>query len=46
MYLVIDIDRNFLLMVTRDMLAAWERADKSEAKGVATIVRFEAGFRC
>lgn len=45
MYLVIDIDRNFLLLATRDMLAAWERADKSEAKGVATIVRFEAGFR-
>ena len=45
MYLIIDIERNFLLLATRDMLAAWERADKSEAKGVATIVRFEAGFR-
>ena len=45
MYLVIDIARNFLLLATRDMLAAWERADKSEAKGVATIVRFDAGFR-
>ena len=46
MYLVIDINRNFLLLATRDMLAAWERADKSEANGVPTIVRLDAGFRC
>ena len=45
MYLVIDITRNFLLLATRDMLAAWERADKAEARGVPTIVRFDAGFR-
>ena len=45
MYLVIDIARNFLLLATRDMLAAWERADKSESKGVPTIVRFDAQFR-
>ena len=46
MYLIIDIERNFLLLATRDMLAAYAAADKSEAKGVATIVRFESGFRC
>ena len=45
MYLVIDITRNFLLLSTRDMLAAYAAADKSEAKGIATIVRFDAGFR-
>ena len=45
MYLIIDIERNFLLLATRDMLAAYAAADQSEAKGVATIVRFEAGFR-
>ena len=45
MYLVIDMTRNFLLLATRDMLAAYAAADKSEAKGVETIVRFEAGFR-
>ena len=45
MYLVIDLSRNFLLLATRDMLAAWERADESEAKGVATIVRFDDSFR-
>lgn len=45
MYLVIDLSRNFLLLATRDMLAAWERADKSEANGVPTIVRFDAQFR-
>ena len=46
MYLVIDIERNFLLLATRDMQMAYASADKSEARGVATIVRFEAGFRC
>jgi len=45
MYLVVDIERNFLLLATRDMLAAWERADKSEAEGVPTVVRFDAHFR-
>ena len=45
MYLVIDLSRNFLLLATRDMLAAWERADKAEARGVPTIVRFDAQFR-
>ena len=45
MYLVIDTERNFLLLATRDMLAAWERADKAEARGIATIVRFDASFR-
>ena len=45
MYLVIDVDRNFLLVATRDMQAAYAAADKSEARGVATIVRFDAGFR-
>ena len=45
MYLVVDIERNFLLLATRDMLAAYAAADKSEANGVATIVRFDAGFR-
>ena len=45
MYLVVDIERNVLILATRDMLAAWERADKSEAEGVATLVRFDAGFR-
>ena len=45
MYLVIDAERNFLLLATRDMGAAYAAADKSEAKGVATIVRFDAGFR-
>ena len=45
MYLVIDISRNFLLLATRDMARAYQAADKSEANGVPTIVRFEAGFR-
>ena len=45
MYLVIDISRNFLLLATRDMQLAYAAADKSEANGVATIVRFDAGFR-
>ena len=45
MYLVIDVERHFLLLATRDMLAAYAAADKSEAKGVATIVRFDASFR-
>ena len=45
MYLVIDIARNFLLLATRDMLAAYAAADKSESKGVPTIVRFDAQFR-
>ena len=45
MYLVIDIDRNFLLLATRDMLAAYAAADKSEANGVPTLVRFDARFR-
>ena len=45
MYLVIDTERNFLLMATRDMQLAYTAADRSEAKGVATIVRFDAGFR-
>ena len=44
MYLVIDISRNFLLLATRDMLRAYQAADMSEAKGIATIVRFDAGF--
>ena len=46
MYLVIDMTRNFLLLATRDMLRAYQAADMSESKGIATIVRFEAGFRC
>ena len=45
MYLVIDVDRNFLLVATRDMQLAYAAADKSEAKGVATIVRFDSSFR-
>ena len=45
MYLVIDVERNFLLLATRDMQLAYAAADKSEAKGIATIVRFDAGFR-
>ena len=45
MYLVIDVDRNFLLLSTRDMLRAYQAADMSEAKGVETIVRFDASFR-
>ena len=45
MYLVIDTERNFLLLATRDMQAAYAAADQSEAKGIATIVRFDAGFR-
>ena len=45
MYLVIDLSRNFLLLATRDMQAAYAAADKSEARGVATIVRFDAHFR-
>ena len=45
MYLVIDIARNFLLLATRDMLSAYQAADMSEAKGIATIVRFDASFR-
>ena len=45
MYLVVDVERNVLLLATRDMLAAWERADKSEAEGVPTVVRFDAHFR-
>ena len=45
MYLVIDIERHFLLLSTRDMLRAYQAADMSEAKGVETIVRFDAGFR-
>ena len=45
MYLVIDTERNFLLLATRDMLRAYRAADLSESKGIATIVRFEAGFR-
>ena len=45
MYLVIDVDRNFLLVATRDMQLAYAAADKSESKGIATIVRFDASFR-
>ena len=45
MYLVIDIGRNFLLLATRDMLRAYQAADVSESKGIATIVRFDASFR-
>ena len=45
MYLVIDTERNFLLLATRDMLRAYQAADMSEADGVATIVRFDARFR-
>ena len=45
MYLVIDIDRNFLLMATRDMESAYQAADHSESRGVPTVVRFDAGFR-
>ena len=45
MYLVIDAERNFLLLATRNMQLAYAAADKSEAKGIATIVRFDAGFR-
>ena len=41
MYLIIDIERNFLLLATRDMQLAYAAADKSESKGIATIVRFE-----
>ena len=45
MYLVVDIERNFLLLATRDMLRAYQAADLSESKGIATIVRFDASFR-
>ena len=45
MYLVIDTERNFLLLATRDMLRAYQAADLSESKGVATIVRFDAHYR-
>ena len=45
MYLVIDTERNFLLLATRDMLSAWQAADKSESYGVPTVVRFDASFR-
>ena len=45
MYLVIDVDRNFLLLATRDMLSAWRAADRSESNGVPTVVRFDASFR-
>ena len=45
MYLVIDITRNFLILATRDMLSAYQAADKSESKGIATIVRFDSSFR-
>ena len=45
MYLVIDTERNFLLLATRDMLRAYQAADLSESKGIATIVRFDASFR-
>ena len=45
MYLVIDLSRNFLLLATRDMLAAYQAADHSESRGVPTVVRFDAGFR-
>ena len=45
MYLVIDLSRNFLLLATRDMQLAYAAADKSEANGVPTIVRFDAQFR-
>ena len=44
MYLVIDTERNFLLLATRDMLRAYQAADMSESKGIATIVRFDASF--
>ena len=45
MYLVIDTERNFLLLATRDMLSAYQAADLSESKGIATQVKFIAGFR-
>ena len=45
MYLVIDISRNFLLLATRDMLSAYQAADRSESRGIPTVVRFDAGFR-
>ena len=45
MYLVIDTERNFLLLATRDMLSAYQAADMSESKGIATIVRFDSSFR-
>ena len=45
MYLVIDLDRNFLLLATRDMLSAYQAADRSESHGVPTVVRFDASFR-
>ena len=45
MYLVIDIERNFMLGAYRDMHLAYAVADASESKGVATQVKFIAGFR-
>lgn len=45
MYLVVDLDRNFLLGAYRDMQLAYAVADASESKGVATQVKFVAGFR-
>ena len=45
MYLVIDTERNFLLLATRDMLSAYQAADRSESNGVPTVVRFDASFR-
>ena len=45
MYLVIDIERNFMLGAYRDMQLAYAVAEASESKGVATQVKFVAGFR-
>ena len=45
MYLVIDIERNFMLGAFHDMWMAYTVADASESKGVATQVRYVAGFR-
>lgn len=44
MYLVIDLERNVLLWAYRDMLSAYQAADRYESKGIATIVRFDASF--
>lgn len=45
MYLVVDLDRNFMLGAYRSMWAAYAVADASESKGVATQVKYVAGFR-
>ena len=40
-----ELDEDGESVATRDMQLAYAAADKSEAKGVATIVRFDAQFR-